>query len=165
MALVVKNLLASAGDRRDVGSILAWEDPLEESMATHSSRIPWTEEPGRLLRSIGSQRVRHDWSDLALMHACMCLGMQRCRETVSGHTARRQLCVIQNDLSEVFLWSQVPLHLKLDFSTHWLCHLPFPSLRFPICRISITIEQIPWNSQEIPWDEGVWNVQHRACKY
>ena len=31
---------------------LAWEDPLEEGMATHSSilawRIPWTEEPGGL---------------------------------------------------------------------------------------------------------------------
>ena len=29
---------------------LGWEDPLEETMATHSSilvwRIPWTEEPG-----------------------------------------------------------------------------------------------------------------------
>ena len=37
-------------------------------MATHSSilpwRIPWTEEPGRLL-SIGLQRVRKYWSDLA----------------------------------------------------------------------------------------------------
>ena len=36
-------------------------------MATHSSilvwRITWTEEPGGLL-SIGSQRARHDWSDL-----------------------------------------------------------------------------------------------------
>ena len=42
---------------------LAWEDPLEEVMATHSSilawRIPWTEELGRL-QSMGSQRVRHD---------------------------------------------------------------------------------------------------------
>ena len=42
---------------------LGWEDPLEESMATHSSilvwRIPWPEEPGRL-QSIGSQRVGHD---------------------------------------------------------------------------------------------------------
>ena len=27
-------------------------------------RIPWTEEPGRL-QSMGSQRVRHNWSDLA----------------------------------------------------------------------------------------------------
>ena len=44
------------------------EDSLEEGMAAHSSivawRIPWTEEPGGL-QSIGSQRVRHDWSDLA----------------------------------------------------------------------------------------------------
>ena len=35
-----------------------WEDPLEESMATHSSilawRTPWTEEPGGL-QSMGSQ--------------------------------------------------------------------------------------------------------------
>ena len=47
---------------------LGWEDPLEEGMTTHSSiltwRIPWTEEPGRL-QSIGLQRVRYDWSDLA----------------------------------------------------------------------------------------------------
>ena len=44
---------------------------LEKEMATHSSvlawRIPWTEEPGGL-QSIGSQRVRHDWSHLALPH-------------------------------------------------------------------------------------------------
>ena len=47
---------------------LSQEDPLEEGMATHSSilawRIPWTEEPGRL-QPIASQRVGHDWSDLA----------------------------------------------------------------------------------------------------
>ena len=42
---------------------MGWEDPLEESMGTHSSilawEIPWTEEPGGL-QSIGLQRVRHD---------------------------------------------------------------------------------------------------------
>ena len=45
---------------------LGGEDPLEEGMATHSSawRIPWTEDFGRL-QSIGSHRVRHDWSDQA----------------------------------------------------------------------------------------------------
>ena len=41
---------------------------LEKEMATHSSvlawRIPGMGEPGRLL-SMGSHRVRHDWSDLA----------------------------------------------------------------------------------------------------
>ena len=47
---------------------LGQEDPPEEGMTTHSStlawRTPWTEEPGRLL-SMGSQRVGHDWRDLA----------------------------------------------------------------------------------------------------
>ena len=55
-------------DRRDLGRdhwvgkiILAW-------------RIPWTEEPGSLeepggLQSMGSQRVGHDWSNLAHTHA------------------------------------------------------------------------------------------------
>ena len=41
---------------------------LEKEVATHSSvlawRIPGTGEPGGLL-SMGSHRVRHDWSDLA----------------------------------------------------------------------------------------------------
>ena len=42
---------------------LGREDPLEESMATHSSILAWritlTEEAGRL-QSMGLQRVRHD---------------------------------------------------------------------------------------------------------
>ena len=42
---------------------LGQEDPLEKGMATHfrnlAWRTPWTEKPGEL-RSIGSQRVRHD---------------------------------------------------------------------------------------------------------
>ena len=48
------------------------ENPLEESMVTHSStlawEITWTEEPGGL-QSMGSQRVRHDCSNLACTHA------------------------------------------------------------------------------------------------
>ena len=47
---MVKNLPANAGDAREGGSILGWEDPLEKEMATPSSilawEIPWTEEPG-----------------------------------------------------------------------------------------------------------------------
>ena len=49
------------------------EDPLEKEMATHSSilswRIPWTKEPGGL-QFTRSQRVGHNWSDLAYMHTC-----------------------------------------------------------------------------------------------
>ena len=44
---------------------LAWEDPLEKEMATHSSILDWEisqmEEPGRL-QSMGLQRVGHDWA-------------------------------------------------------------------------------------------------------
>ena len=47
-----KESACSAGAAGDLGLIPGLEDPLEESMATHSSilawRIPWTEEPGRL---------------------------------------------------------------------------------------------------------------------
>ena len=48
---------------RKVGSVLGWEDPPEEEMATRSSvlawRVPWTEEPGGL-QSMGLQRVKYD---------------------------------------------------------------------------------------------------------
>ena len=63
MALVIKNLCARAGGGRNSGSLLGWEDPPEDSMATHSSilawRTPWTEKPGGL-QFMGSQRVGHD---------------------------------------------------------------------------------------------------------
>ena len=44
---------------------LAWEDPLEKGIATHSSilarrRIPWT------IWSVESQRVRHNWGTFTL---------------------------------------------------------------------------------------------------
>ena len=46
----------------------------EKEMATQSSilawRIPWTKEPGGL-QSIVLQRIRHDWGNLAQMHARM----------------------------------------------------------------------------------------------
>ena len=61
--LVVKNLLANAGDsKRGRLDPQVREDPLRKGLATHFSifawRIPWTGEPGRL-QSIGLQRVGH----------------------------------------------------------------------------------------------------------
>ena len=47
---------------------LSHEDPLAKEMATHFSILAWTEEPGGL-QSTGSQRVGHDWSNLAHTHA------------------------------------------------------------------------------------------------
>ena len=61
--------------RRHETQVLSWgwEDLLEKERATHSSvlawEIPWTEEPGRL-QSMGSHRVRHDWSNLAHTQTC-----------------------------------------------------------------------------------------------
>ena len=65
---VLKNLPAI----QELQEMWVWslgrEDPLEEGMATYPNmlawRILWTEEPGGL-QSMGSQRVRHDWSNLA----------------------------------------------------------------------------------------------------
>ena len=64
VVLVVKNLPASAGYIRDVGSIsVGQEDSLEKGTAIHFSilawRIPRTEKPGELW-SIGLHRVGHD---------------------------------------------------------------------------------------------------------
>ena len=71
VALLVKNLPAIAGDIKNVGSIPGSGRSLEENMATHSSilawTVPWTEELGGL-PSIWSQRVGHDWGDLACPH-------------------------------------------------------------------------------------------------
>ena len=56
---VVKNLPAMQEPQETRVPSLGGEDPLEKGMATHSSilasRIPWTEESGRL-PSIGSDR-------------------------------------------------------------------------------------------------------------
>ena len=55
-------------DKQRSGGFLTTRSPGEKEMAAHSSilawRILWTEEPGGL-PSMGSQRVGHDWSDLA----------------------------------------------------------------------------------------------------
>ena len=59
---MVKNLPAK--QEMQVRS-LAWEDPLEKGMATHSGilawEIPWTEEPDGL-QSMGSQK---SWTQLS----------------------------------------------------------------------------------------------------
>ena len=69
LTLVVKSLPTNAGDFRDSGSIPGsgrspgggHDNPLQYSCQENP---PWTEDPDGLL-SIGSQRVGHDWSNLA----------------------------------------------------------------------------------------------------
>ena len=67
VALVVKNPPAKTGDMREVGSIpvLGRSPGGGNGKPLHYSFLqnPWREEPGRL-QTIGSQTVRHKWSDL-----------------------------------------------------------------------------------------------------
>ena len=62
MASLVKTVMTVPAKQESLVRFLGREDPLEKTMATHSSvparRIPGTEEPGGL-RSVGSQRVGH----------------------------------------------------------------------------------------------------------
>ena len=68
---MVKHPSAHAGGPGDLGSIPGlgrspgggYGNPLWYSCLGN----PWTEEPGGL-QSMGSQRVRHDWNDLAYVH-------------------------------------------------------------------------------------------------
>ena len=90
---------------------LGREDPLKKEMATHSSilawRIPRTEEPGGL-RSVGFQRVGHDW-------ACT-----RTEGTDIWHTLSRENTAVHSDIMLVsekcpltvpFPWTQ-PLRYR-----------------------------------------------------
>ena len=101
---------------------LGWEDPLEKGKSTHSSilawRIPWIDEPGRL-QSMGSQRVGHDWSDLAWTQTNKKPG---CRSSVSGPQTLLILLIFY------------PLYST--YSRSWWLN---PS--YPVCILSSTKEE------------------------
>ena len=77
---------------------------LEKEMATHSSvlawRIPGTGEPGGL-PSMGSHRVGHDWSDLAVASAGKDWGQAKKRTTENEMVGwRHWLKVLQKPVTE-----------------------------------------------------------------
>ena len=73
---------------------------LEKEMATHSSilawRVPGTEEPGGL-PSLGSHRVRHDWSNLAAAAA-----------SFSGSSAGKESACVQETRVQSLGWGKSP---------------------------------------------------------
>ena len=75
-------------------------NPLQNSCLKN----PVTEEPGRL-QSMGSQRVRHDWSDLAHTHSAALSWNSRC--------SYKQSCIFLNEL----------IHLK-SFKQRTICWSP-----------------------------------------
>ena len=100
-------------------SSLGWEDPLEESIATHSSSLAWkisrTEETGRL-QSIGSHRVGHDSSDLAGMHKH--ITRERKRKRVMKHSmdlsqvAEKAMATHSTTLAWKIPWMEEPGRLQ-----------------------------------------------------
>ena len=74
---MVKNPPVNAGDLRERGLILGWEDLLEKGMATHSHmpawRIPWIEKPGGL-QSMGFQEL--DTTEGLSTHAQLLLALK-----------------------------------------------------------------------------------------
>ena len=120
VVLVVKNPPANARDTGVMGSIPGSGRSPEGGHATHSSilawRIPWTEELGRL-QSIGSQRIRHNWSDLAYRHAILYKeGPHKLKlrlsywvlKSNSDSIKERKHCLLKKDL-----------FLKVYVSIHW----------------------------------------------
>ena len=86
----------------------------EKAMATHSSilawKIPWTEGPGGL-PSLGSQRVGHDWSDLAAAEAAAAAARKYAGCELASCGLLCSPCKAQN----VSLWS----HLQKQFDSHF----------------------------------------------
>ena len=75
---------------------------LEEGMKNHSSiltwRIPWREEPDGL-QYMGSQRVGHDWGDLAHTHEPVCFENKLGRLNNGGYGI-----FWHEDLAEIYFW-------------------------------------------------------------
>ena len=128
VALVEKNLPASSGDVRDAASILELGRSPEGGHGTplqcSSLENPWTEELGGL-QFRGSQRVGHNWSNLAKY----ILKMSNTEREVfhsQSHPSydyrvedRRGLCIKSGkysclwiELAGTALWSYQPFSLK-----------------------------------------------------
>ena len=83
---------------------------------------PWKEEPGRL-QSIGSQRVRHKWSNLACTHAKWCL-LSFCSSSQSIVTNKSPSSGFRNynkwyRTSAPYNW-RLMITLQHGFLEHWL---------------------------------------------
>ena len=97
-------------------------------MATHSSvlawRIPGTAEPGGL-PSMGSHRVRHDWSDLAAAAAVQNYHMTQQSNywtyTLRNHNSKRHVsqCSLQHHLQQPRHGSNLDIHQQMHGKRLW----------------------------------------------
>ena len=89
---------------------------LEKEMATHPSvlawRIPGTGEPGGL-PSMGSHRVRHDWSDLAVAAAAACVLVTQSCLILCNHMD----CSPPGSSVHGILQARIPSRIAIPFSS------------------------------------------------
>ena len=142
---------------------LGVKDPMEKSMATHSSilawRIPWTKAPGGL-QFIVLERVRHDWSNWACMHTCSILGWglrclhfsnsERERECVCAHA---HVCLVMSDsVTQQTVACQAPLcpwnfpGMNTEVGCHFLLQGIFPTQGSNLCLLHL----LHWQGDSLP---------------
>ena len=113
---------------------------LEKEMATHSSvlawRIPGTVEPDGL-PSMGSHRVRHDWSDLAaaaaVFHRVCGTTFSYIHSSVNGHLGCFHVLTIVNSVAvntevHIFFWIMVLFHPRVELQDHMVILYLFEEL-------------------------------------
>ena len=110
------------------------EDPLEGGMTTHPSilawRMPWTEEPGRL-RSMESQRVRHDWATNIFTFQCL-MGIEF--QFVGMEKFWRWMMVMAAQQHE-YTWIPVNVHLKITKMVYFVVYACVPAKLLQSCQI------------------------------
>ena len=134
-------------------------------MATHSStlvlRVPWTEEPGGL-QSMGSQRVRHDWSNLARMWELIfltrdrthapCIGRQSVNHWATKEVPDENIFIIQVSFFKFFYY----FILFFNFTIlYWFYHIS-TWLRHETAKETLmyrTVFWTLWERERVGWFE------------
>ena len=114
------------------------EDLLKEEIATHSSiharKLPWTEDLGEL-QSMGLQRLKHTWNDLACTHVASVINYHK-----SGALKQKKYIL---SWKKFFKFYSGGPKSKISFtepkSRYWLDFIPFGDSRgkAPPCLLQL----------------------------
>ena len=100
---------------------LGWDLPLEKEMVSHSIILTWqiavTEEPG-WLQSMGSQRVRHDWSHLT--HTPIRLSLKKLELWTAIENKIHKLSLI---LKDMYAFISLKIHSTFIPKFFWDCSI------------------------------------------
>ena len=110
----------SPAHQQKIGLKIYW---VEKEMATYSSvlawRIPGTGEPGGL-PSMGSHRVRHDWSDLAAAAAADTIN-RNCFKLMHRNFSMKLQMLVNESWNFTLLIKHDILELKWIICEFWVC--------------------------------------------